>query len=77
MPPHEILQVFDSVEPSPDYPGQPGDVKCCAVSVPMYDQRRLTCLKCGRTIEDIGGHWMVTRWGAKGIKISGWSQTPA
>ena len=73
MPPLHILQVFDSVAfDCPDYPDQPGMVKCCGLPVVMRGGNVVLCLTCHRTISEVNGRWTVTDWEAKGIKISGW-----
>lgn len=62
----QALYVFDQVLfDLPDYPDQPGTVRCCGVAVVMRNGQKVECLKCGRAVSMIGNQWMVMTWGAK------------
>jgi hypothetical protein len=66
----KILRAFDSVEyDQPNYPDQPGTVKCCGLGVVMCGGGRIECSRCNRAVSRIGRQWMVTAWGARGIKV--------
>jgi hypothetical protein len=68
-----ILRVFDSVAyDQPEYPDQPGTVLCCGLPVVMRGGSRVECGRCKRTVGRVADQWMVTEWGARGIKIHGW-----
>lgn len=55
----EILRVFDSVEyDMPEYPDQPGMVKCCGLPVVMRGGRIIECSRCGRRVRKLeGSNW--------------------
>jgi hypothetical protein len=53
---HDVVWVFDSWDPTRDYPDQVGEIWCCGRHVVMRDAR-IVCVVCDTVVEQVNDEW--------------------